>query len=159
MDASAEPDVVQQQEAAVEEEASSVMDAKDAQDEQPAPPPTCTAQSCGGACCGGRCVSQTCAGCDAGTHFCPFNSTVASSNGSCVGDCSNCQIGATVLGTTCFDCSLGAPAAQCVGSASSCPGTLNAGACACASGDAGECPGSTQVCQGSDGGDFTCLTP
>src|SRR5882672_11985557 len=81
VDAGTEPDAVDAQredaaEEAVEEEAVDVR-------EEQAPLPTCTAQSCGGACCGGRCISQTCAGCDAGTHFCPFNPGAAISNGQC----------------------------------------------------------------------------
>src|SRR5258708_30875279 len=90
LDAGTEPDVVdEQQEDAAEEVA---VEEADVHEVQP-PPSTCTAQSCGGACCGGRCVSQTCAGCDAGSHFCPFNPAVGLGSGSCVADCSECQPG------------------------------------------------------------------
>jgi hypothetical protein len=156
-DASAEPDVVKQ-EAAVEAEAAAVMDAQDAQEAEP-PPPTCTAQSCGGACCGGRCVSQTCAGCDAGTHFCPFSPGVRYSNGYCVAVCSGCKSAAITLGTTCFDCSSGVPAAKCANASDTCPQSVPAGACTCPSRDAGECPGPTQACQDYDSGAFRCITP
>ncbi len=133
-------------------------EAEAAADEEP-PPSTCNAQSCGGACCGGRCVSQTCHGCDAGTHFCPFKAGDTASNGFCVAQCSSCQSGSTTLGTTCFDCSSGDPVPTCVTSADQCPATSRAGACSCPSHNSGDCPGPTQVCQSSDGGDPICITP
>lgn len=114
--------------------------------------PTCTAANCGGACCGNVCVPRTCVGCQIGTLFCPYSSTVPNSNGQCLGSCSNCTVDGTSLNAACFSCASGSPIGTCAASATSCPADTDSGACSCSSNgnasDAGGCPGSTQVCRG-----------
>jgi hypothetical protein len=127
--------------------------------EEPPPSVTCNVHNCGGACCGGQCVSQTCASCGAAAHFCTFDPGVTFSSGTCVEQCSSCSPDGTPLGTTCFVCNSGKPVAKCSAASSACPQTLVAGACPCPSGDAGDCPGPNQICQGNDAGQFACVTP
>ncbi len=109
--------------------------------------PTCTALNCGGACCGNRCVPRSCAGCQIGTLFCPYSSTVPNSNGQCLGSCASCVVDGTAMNAACFSCASGSPIGSCATTATSCPADTDSGACSCSS-DAGSCPGSTQVCKG-----------
>jgi hypothetical protein len=102
----------------------------------------CNAQNCGGACCGDTCVPRTCATCAMKPTFCPFTAGASSVNGYCVPDCSTCSAGAV----TCFSCALGVPVELCATALAQCPSDPTSGACSCSSGDAGECPGRTQVC-------------
>jgi len=120
-------------------------------------PQPCNEQTCGGACCGGQCIPRNCGLCDAGSTFCPFEIGIFNIGGYCVGGCNACDAGGVAAPVTCFNCgSSGVPAGTCSTDPTSCPVTVDGGACPCASGDAGEC-GSTQVCAGSDAG-FVCLT-
>lgn len=156
----AEQDVAEEMlDAGVTDADGGIPNLMDVQEEPVAPPPTCTAQSCGGACCNGRCVSQTCAACDAGHTLCPYDPGIPQSNGVCVSDCSKCQSQGAPVATTCYDCTSGSPAARCASTSTNCYRYVNSGACPCASGDAGECPGPTQTCQGGDAQPFTCITP
>jgi hypothetical protein len=129
------------------------------------PQAECNASNCNGACCGTHCVSKTCAGCNLGTLFCPFSTTVVNSNGTCVSSCASCNTLGVNAGVACFSCASGPATGTCAATAAQCPAGLNTGACPCTSTDAGSCPGTTQVCvvpQPSDGGDEggvgTCLT-
>jgi hypothetical protein len=114
----------------------------------------CNSSNCGGACCGDLCVPRTCAGCSVGPLFCPFLAGVPGVNGYCVSDCSSCNAGGVKADIACFTCQGGTTTEQCSTSASDCPTAVDAGACACATGDASDCPGKTQVC----GSDMACLT-
>jgi hypothetical protein len=118
----------------------------------------CNAMNCGGACCGNKCVPRTCAGCAAGTVFCPYDPSAGSStNGVCVQDCSRCVAGDAAATVACFSCTFGAPLQVCAETASQCPQDLASGACSCASGDAGECPAASEVCAQSDAAPPACL--
>lgn len=101
--------------------------------------------SCVAFTCNGQCVTS-CNGCAAGNVAC-----LASRE---CGTCATCP-GAPVQ---CFACSGGAPAGTCQASASgaSCASDIAGGACACPGGDAGSCPGQTQICTG--GGNAACRT-
>src|SRR5579872_3401658 len=130
-------------------------DAGDASDAPETPLPSkCNVNNCGGACCGDRCVSQTCAGCDAGSYFCTFNPTVAYSSGQCVTDCSACSPAGEKQSVVCYSCISGSPRPQCASSAGACPTIAAVGACTCPSGSASDCPSTTQMCQGDDAGQF-----
>lgn len=118
----------------------------------------CNDQNCGGACCGDQCVPRDCAGCNAGSLFCPFHAGIANSNGYCGTDCSGCNAGGTAEHTTCFSCASGTPVGSCAANSADCPQDLDGGACPCPSGDAGECPGAGQTCTTVDG-HSVCLTP
>jgi hypothetical protein len=123
-------------------------------DVQEVPQPTCTEQSCGGACCGGQCIPRTCGGCDAGGIFCPFHAGTGDFNGYCVSDCVSCDAGGIAADITCFSCAGAGLAGRCALNSNECLSALDAGACPCGSGDAGECPGATQVCASGS----SCLT-
>lgn len=120
---------------------------------------TCSAANCPGACCGNRCVAKSCAGCNVGTLFCPFSTTVPNSNGQCVSSCGSCSALGADGGVPCFSCASGPPVGTCAGSIDQCPATASSGACACTSGDAGSCPGAAQVCIATDDGSApTCIS-
>jgi hypothetical protein len=109
-------------------------------------PPEAEATDCGALLsCNGACVSS-CAACDGGIVLC-------TATRSCASDCTVCA--PFGLGVTCYSCS-GAPSGFCAGNVSACPNDTNAGACPCASSDAGDCPGATQICTG--GGSPLCKT-
>jgi hypothetical protein len=131
-------------------------DAQDAGVES-ARPSACNASNCGGACCGDKCIARSCAGCNTGTTFCPFSFGPQQSNGRCVASCSDCQQPGLNAPTTCYACAPVVPPVMCAPSPDHCPASLDAGACSCASGDAGECPGSMQVCM-LVGGQYVCLS-
>jgi hypothetical protein len=153
------PDVAEPFEATIEDAAR--MDAVvDAPEDVGAPDaPTCTAANCAGACCGDRCVDTSCAGCNVGSLFCPYSTTVFGSNGQCVSSCSACLPDGIPLAVACFSCSGASHAGACAASASNCPATLGSGACPCAGGDAGGCPGASQVCApGAADASAACLT-
>jgi len=114
---------------------------------------TCNAVNCGGACCGDQCVSRTCQGCALGTLLCPYVPGNVGANGACVADCSQCDAGGVAQPSVCWACGQTTPAGSCTNDPNTCPAALDAGACACEGGDAGVCPGATQVCAGD-----TCLT-
>jgi hypothetical protein len=88
--------------------------------------------------CGAQCVS-TCNGCPSGSAECLATRVC--------GDCTACS-GASFA---CYNCGGGPPTGFC--SATKCAGITD---CVCANGDAGECPGTTQICTG--GGNPACKT-
>ena len=89
--------------------------------------------------CGTKCVTS-CFGC-------AFGNTQCNSTRVCGPDCSAC----TGLPFACFNCNGGPTVGVCTGT--KCAGITD---CACAGGDAGSCPGSTQICTG--GGNPACKT-
>ncbi len=101
----------------------------------------CDPSNCAGACCGDECVDRSCAGCNMGTLFCPFSTTVPNSNGQCISSCSTCSVVATDGGVPCFSCANGSPVGTCAATIDQCPTDTNRGACPCSSGDAGELSG------------------
>jgi hypothetical protein len=133
----------------------------DAGDAGEASAETCTPSNCAGACCGNHCVSRSCQGCATGSLFCPYSTTVPNSNGECVASCSSCSALGPGGGVSCFSCAGSSPIGSCVTTVDQCPSDPNGGACRCLSGDAGGCPGSTQVCvtfgAGEDAATAACL--
>ncbi len=119
----------------------------------------CNVTNCGGACCGDKCVSS-CTGCAEGTSFCPFSTTVPNSNGKCITACAACDSpGFADGGVTCFSCAGGTPPIMCEPTLAECATSASLGACSCASGDAGSCPGAMQVCSAPDAAaPMTCLS-
>jgi hypothetical protein len=113
----------------------------------------CNSNNCGGACCGDTCIVRSCAGCGSGHLLCPFSPGVPGSNGYCLGDCSQCGDGGAPQASVCWSCGAGSPSGTCTSDPATCAANADSGACQCPSGDAGECPGSTQVCVG-----LACLT-
>ena len=111
----------------------------------------CNPANCGGACCGDQCVPRTCSSCPGAPVFCPFYTTIQNSNGRCISDCAAC-VADVPAAITCFVCGGGAPTKRCAASPNQCPVGLSAGACPCAPGDAGLCPGPTQVCLAVEAG-------
>jgi hypothetical protein len=96
--------------------------------------------------CNGACVS-TCVGCEAGLVLC-------TATRACGSDCTSCvPFG---FGVPCYSCAIGSAAGICAATSSNCPNDTAGGACACSGGDAGECPGATQICSG--GGTPVCKT-
>jgi hypothetical protein len=154
LDAGAPADVIGD-EAQREATAEAAVDAGIADVVSEPPPNPCNEQTCGGACCGTQCVARTCVACDAGGTFCPFETQLVGSPGYCVPDCSSCTSSGASAPIPCFSCRVGIAKTSCAPTASACAQTPEAGACACTSGDAGECPGPSQVCQ--PGGQL-CLT-
>jgi hypothetical protein len=116
----------------------------------------CTPATCpNGACCGEECVPPSCAGCSVGGHFCPSPS--GEPGGVCLAACGACAtFGATA--SSCYTCGdAGLAGARCAAAPTDCAPDLEAGACACASGTAEECPGPLQVCSMVNGA-FVCLS-
>ncbi len=147
-------DVVEPVEATVDAPAEApVVDAVDAGEAG-----VCTQSNCGGACCGNVCRPRSCEGCSAGVAFCPFSTTLISSNGYCVPDCSQCAAddAASPLPIACTTCGAGATTTNCATSATKCPPDLDSGACTCST-DA-SCPGEGQVCVHRDATAPACLT-
>lgn len=113
----------------------------------------CNETTCGGACCGSQCIPRTCTACGAVNVFCPYQPGAGlNSNGICVSDCSACSTGTT----ECFSCGNGPAVGTCAPGPEQCPIGNGAGACACPSGNASDCPGPTQVC--ASAGSDSCLT-
>lgn len=131
------------------------LDAPSDTQSEAAPPNPCNASTCGGACCGTQCVPRTCAGCALGGVFCPYAEN-GTSNGTCVADCSSCNLGSS-SSIACFTCYSTGLLAQCASSANDCPAAADAGACPCPSGSAEQCPGSDQTCSMVDG-EYVCLS-
>lgn len=95
----------------------------------------------GGFVCGSTCVTS-CVGCSAGNVAC--NATRV-----CGPDCAACP----TFPYACFDCT-GAPRGICY--PMKCDAVMGLVDCACTGGDAGACPGATQICTG--GGNPQCKT-
>ena len=134
-------DVVEPKEAAVDARMTTDTGVADGGDAA-----VCNATNCGGACCGNQCVPRTCAGCANGSTFCPFSAGQLGLGGSCVSDCSACDVGDAGPAIACFACGAGTRVTSCAPNPSGCPSTLLMGACSCNSADAGQCPGPDQAC-------------